>query len=197
MDTRPLELFRDEMRPEFEVVVDDRAIFLRSAEPPSWIQLFADAQWWVKALGAYAALYVSELVKESAKETWRHRAKMARASVAAGNRILRIARSLKKLQGELPDRTDLVLGLPVPDDHFGVRFVVFGRDEDLLAAEIALFVRHLPAIERLVEDEGLRLGKVVGAVNLQLREDGTLHVGWMDRERLNLEERILVLPNGT
>jgi hypothetical protein len=58
-----LEEFGKDLSPDFEFEVSDGRIFLRSAEPPSWIQLFADAPWWIQGLGAYAALYVAELVK--------------------------------------------------------------------------------------------------------------------------------------
>src|SRR5688572_5048220 len=69
-DVSLLELrhFSNELRTELQVEVEDNQIFLRSAEPPSWVALLANADWWVKGLAAYAALFVAELVKEGAKE---------------------------------------------------------------------------------------------------------------------------------
>src|SRR6266567_9622734 len=148
IDPAVLEILRADLAPELELTIDERSIVLKSAEPPSWIQFFADAPWWVKVLGAYATLYVAELVKEAAKETWRERAKLARRTVAAGNTVVKLARSLVKLRGALPGRSKLILGLPVPDDYFGVRFELVGKDEEILAAEISLFVRYVPAIEK-------------------------------------------------
>jgi hypothetical protein len=178
-----------------ELQVDERLILLRSAEPPSWIQFFAEAPWWVKALGAYAALYVAEITKEAGRDTWRNRAKVASAAIGSKNQIARFARGLLKLKARVAPRTKLVLGLPIPDDYFGVRFELVGRDEDLLAAEIALFARYVPAIERLIEAEGLRYGRVTGAVMLTIGDDTSLRVTWMDRERLEVEERVLRLDD--
>lgn len=66
----PLDLlrkFRDNIARNLSVVVDDRQIFFKSTEPPSWLVLLADAPWWVKALGTYAALFVAKIVAEAAK----------------------------------------------------------------------------------------------------------------------------------
>lgn len=176
-----------------DVVIVARPIVLRSAEPPSWIQLFAEAPWWVQALSAYAAVYVAEIVKGAGKETWQNRAKIASTVAGTMNRIARFAFSLIKLKSAAKARTKLVLGLPVPDDHFGVRFELIGQDEDVLATEIALFVNYIPAIEQLIEAEGLSEGQVTGAIILVVTDDASLRVTWMDRECLEVQERLLRL----
>ena len=58
-----------ELGPEFGLDVDERQVVFKSAHPPSWIVFFADADWWIKALTAYAGLYVAEIVKEAGKQT--------------------------------------------------------------------------------------------------------------------------------
>jgi hypothetical protein len=57
-----LQAFASELGSEFHVEVADSQIFLRSAEPPSWVSLLAQADWWTKLLAGYAALFVAELV---------------------------------------------------------------------------------------------------------------------------------------
>jgi len=191
IDLKSLASFRDDLSDEFDIEVDENQIFLRSAEPPSWIQFLADAPWWLKAFGGYAALYVAELVKEAAKTTWAERAAIARKSKQTTKSLGRFARHLVNLRSSLPERSRLVIGLPIPDDHFGVRFELLGKDEDVLAAEIAVFVGFVPAIERLIELEGLKQGRVVGAINLLVTADMCLTVAWMDRETLTIQERML------
>lgn len=191
IDPNVLESLRHELSPDLELVLDKRSIMLRSAEPPSLIQFFAEGQWWLKALGAYAALYVAEIVKEAGKETWKNRTKILRVSVAAGDKILKFARALTKMRESLPVRSKLVLGLPVPDEYFGVRYELVAREADLMASEIALFVSYIPQIEKLVVSEGLRKGNVTGPLMLTTCDDLTLKVTWMDRKSLTIEERAL------
>lgn len=186
-----LQEFGRDLGPDFDFAVSDSRILLRSAEPPSWIQLFADAPWWIQGLGAYAALYVAELVKEAGKTTWKERAKLVPASFRTGNALGKLTHALLRLGGGADERTKLVLGLPVPDDYFGVRFELVGRGEDIVAAEIALFVRHLPALEVLLAREVIPQG-VVGAVNVLVRDDGAIMVAWMSRD-LQFREHVLQL----
>ena len=90
-----------DLAPEIELEVDDRQLFMKSTEPPSWITFLADADWWVKALAAYAALYIAELVREAAKDTWKNRAKAISGLAAAGNQIRQLAESMAHLRARL------------------------------------------------------------------------------------------------
>jgi hypothetical protein len=196
IDPALLMRMREELSPDVEMQLDPRVIGLRSVEPPSWVQFFAEAPWWGKALGAYAALYVAEIVKEAGKETWKQRARVAQAVISSTNGLAKFAASLARLRRDLPVRSRLVLGLPVPDDYFGVRFELKGRDEELMAAEIALFVRHVSGIQALIESEALK-ERVTGAVWLTLLERGAMSVSWMDNDSLTIQERVLELPHET
>lgn len=82
------------------------------------------------------------------------------------------------------------------DDYFGVRFELLGRDEDVLAAELAVFVSFVPAIEALIEKEQLAQGRVAGAVTLLVDEELSLTVAWMDSDTLRSHVRILRHPGG-
>jgi hypothetical protein len=98
--------------PEFEVAVDESQVSLRSNDPPSWVTFLAEASWWTQLLSAYAALYVAELVKEAAKETWRSRQKALIIAKAAGNRLRQLADSIADLRSRLSAPTTLGIGLP-------------------------------------------------------------------------------------
>jgi hypothetical protein len=193
IDLTELQPYWSELESELAVLIEERTVFLRSVNPPTWIQFFADSAWWVKALGAYAAIYVAAIIKEAGGDTWRDRARLVAPAIETENRVLKLARALVRLREQLPARCKLVLGLPVPDDYFGVRFELLGRDQEVLAAEIALFVQYVPAIERLIESEGIEYGEVTGAVTLVIEEDSSLRVAWMDRESLKVAKRIVHL----
>jgi hypothetical protein len=83
-----------------------------------WVALLADADVWVKALGAYAALFVAEIVKEAAKDTWRNRAKAAAIGSATFGLLGKMASSITLLKRRLADRTSVAIGLPIPNDYF-------------------------------------------------------------------------------
>jgi hypothetical protein len=186
--------FRSDLSADLDIEVDESQIYLRSAEPPSWIQFLAEAPWWVQGFGAYSALYVAELTKEAAKTTWAERASIARRTVAATQKLGRFAHRLAQLRTALPKHSQLVIGLPVPDDHFGARFELLGIDEDVLAAEVAVFASFVPALEALVRTERLDQGRAIGAINLLVTEELFLKVAWMDRETLSFQERLLRHP---
>lgn len=189
-----LRQFRDELSTDLDIEVDEGQIYLRSAEPPSWIQFLAEAPWWVQAFGAYSALYIAELVKEAAKTTWSERAAIARKTRAATQKLGSFTRRLARLRATIPEQSQLIIGLPVPDDHFGTRFELLGRDEDVLAAEVAVFASFVPALEDLFLSEQLDKDRVVGAINLLVTEELYLRVTWMDRETLSIQERLLRHP---
>lgn len=186
--------FRDELSDDLDIVVDESQVYLCSIEPPSWVQFFAESSWWVQAFGAYSAVYVAELVKEAAKTTWAERAAIARKTLRAKQKLGAFARRLAMLCATLPKHSQLVIGLPVPDNHFGTRFELLGRDEDVLAAEVAVFASFVPALEGLVRTEQLDKGRVVGAINLMVTEQLCLKVAWMDKETLSINERLLQHP---
>jgi hypothetical protein len=184
-----LHAVRAELGADFQLEVDESQIFLRSAEPPSWVTFLAEADWWVKAMAAYAALYIAEIVKEAGKDTWKHRAKALSAAVAAANLVRRFGTALANLRKRLPSRTRIEIALPIPDDYFCTRVELTGTDADDLAVQIALFVHHLPALVELMRDEELDRRNVAGGILLTLLPDASLHVRWQDNDALREHTR--------
>lgn len=180
---------------ELPTEVDESQIFMRSTEPPSWVSLLADADVWVKLLGAYAALFVAELVKEAAKDTWRNRGKAVAGAgaILVRGQLRRLATAIAALRKRLSQRTSIGVGLPVPNDYFSTRLALEGGDPDLLCAQLALFVHHLPAISALVEEHGLAEGGAATGLFLALQDDGSILVSWHDPKTLEIRRKILSL----
>jgi hypothetical protein len=173
-----------ELGADFQLEVDERQIFLKSAEPPSWVTFLAEADWWIKVMGAYAALYIAEIVKEAGKDTWKHRAKALSAAVATANLIRRFGTALANLRKRLPLRTRIEIALPIPDDYFCTRVELIGTEADDLAVQIALFVHHLPMLVEFMRDKKLDRRNVAGGISLKLLPDASLHVRWQDNDTL-------------
>ena len=182
-----------DLAPEIELEVDDRQLFMKSTEPPSWITFLADADWWVKALAAYAALYIAELVREAAKDTWKNRAKAISGLAAAGNQIRQLAESMAHLRARLAPRTRIEFGIPFPEEHWPTRFQLLGSDPDEIALQLALFVHHLPALQSFIVVNGLNGRRVAAGMSLKLLADGSLEVSWQDGDSLTLRKHVLKL----
>jgi hypothetical protein len=190
----PLEALREwatELNPEFEAAVDQGQVHLRSIEAPSWVTLLAEASWWTKLLAAYTALYVAEIVKEAAKDTWRNRAKALSAAKIAGNRLRDLADAFADLRRRVGAPTTLGIGLPVPNEFFSTQLTLEGTDSDELLPQLALFIHHLPALSRFISEHGLTDGRVATGVFLRLRDDGDLLISWHDRRSLEIHEHVL------
>ena len=181
-----------ELQPDIDVVVESSQIHLRFADPPSWVSFIADAPWWVQTMGLYASVYVAELFKEAAKTTWKERVNWVSATGRGVNHLTNFATTLVKFGLSRPRSTRLQLALPIPHDYFGVQFEVLGREEDLVAAEIAMFVHHVPGIQALLEQDEVRL-RITGMVVVQLLESGSAKVTWMNKDSLEFEVTVLPL----
>lgn len=188
-----LDEFAQGLSPDFDVEVSRSQIVLLSMEPPSWVSLLAQAEWWEKGLIAASTLYVAEIIKEAAKDTWKNRSKAVTAIVGATNQIKKIAEKIVALKLRASERTNFVVGLPVPNEYFGVRLALSAEDIYTLQLEISLFVHHLPALTNLMRAEDLEGSKPATGLFLSLLENGDLQVMWFDRNSLAQQQRILPL----
>jgi hypothetical protein len=187
--------FKDELRADIEVKVDERQVIFKAAEAPSWITFLAAADWWVQVLATYAALYVAEIVKEAAKDTWRDRAKAISAVTQAAIGIKKISGGIAKLRKRLSARTGIKIGLPIPDEYFATWLELYGTDTEELEIEIALFVHHLRNLSLLMQSEKLDGDRVLSVIQFKLLEDGSLEVAWIDKESRTPQKRVLSLDN--
>jgi hypothetical protein len=181
-----------ELGSDFGVAIEEMPRIYKGGVPPSWIRLYADADWWIKGLGAYAALYVAEIVKEAAKDTWRNRGKIAAAAVSTGGRVRQLAVALAKLRHRFRPETSIEIGLPFPDDYDGTLLEITGDDADELAAQCAVFVHYLPALLKLIREEGLGRATIATGIQLAVRPDLSLEVSWQDGS-LARQVRVLTL----
>jgi len=194
-DDVPIAILRElsrELEPDIKVSVDDRQIGLRSVDPPSWITFLAETDWWLKALAAYSAIYIAELVKEGAKETWKNRSKISSGLKTAGNKIWKLSSEIARLKSRMAKRTKLQIGTP-EQNQFSCSLEFFGSDAEMLAVQIALFIHHLPAVRDIFSTETQSEKRILGSVLLILLDDSSLEVSWIDAKTFFRERRILPL----
>lgn len=188
---------REDLAPDVAFEVDDRQIFLRSVDAPSWVSFLAESPWWIKMLAAYSAVYVAEIVREAAKDTWKSRAKAVAAVRGAGNRLWRLAEGIKGLRKRLPGRTRIEVGLPFPEEYFATCLELSGSTVEEIALQLALFVHHLPGLEALISSQSLDRDRVAGGMRLRLLGDGSLAVSWQDGQTLEVRQQVLRIGDPT
>jgi hypothetical protein len=180
--------------PDISVEVSESQFFLLSADPPSWVSLLATFDWWFP-LKAGATVFAAELMKEAAKDTWKNKAAIASwARRTTGEVLHRLATSIAQLKSRLSRHTSILIGLPVPDEHFGARLALSDDGPDAMLFEIAVLVAHLPALRAFLETESPQ--PIAGFI-LSVGTDGSLEVSWLDRASLNEERRVLHIGSTT
>jgi hypothetical protein len=176
----------------WHVEVDDAQMFFRSMDVPSWVSVVAEAPWWVQFLAASASVYVSGIISETGKDTWKNRGKIAAALRTAPSAIGKLAEFIVAAQGAGNPRTFVTLGIPFPDEHNTTHLKLNYTSPVELEFEIALFVHYVPAIKALWEREGLHECHPVGGILLEFgTDDCSLLVAWLDRKSLERKERVL------
>lgn len=190
-----LEDFNAELPTELRGEIVSSQIYLRSADPPSWVTFLADADWWIKALAAWVALYVAEIAKEAGKDTWKNRGRLLAAGRRLGARATSaFARSISRLAGRLEARTELWIGVPVPDYFFSTTIRLDGQDPHDVTLTLAAFILHLPALIELINEQNLQDNAASGVL-LVIRDDMSLEVSWANAETLRPERAVLQLPD--
>ena len=176
---------------DWHAEVDDAQMFFKAMDVPSWVSVVAEAPWWAQFLAASASVYVSSIIAEAGKDTWKNRGKIAAAVRHAPSAISTFAHFLLSAREAGGSRTFVTLGIPFPDEHNTVHRKLDYSTQDELEFLIALFVHHLPALEELWKREGLLENRPVGGMTLQFGNDCSLLVAWMDRKSLSTCERVL------
>ena len=190
---QPLVDLQADLRAEFHVSAEDSRFFAKSLDAPSWVRLVAELSWWQQALAAAAALYVAELVKEAAKDTWKSRAKLIPVAVAAGSSVKRFVALVRTFKSKLSSRTVVIVGLPDPDEYFGVHFELPFDDPASTELAMALFVHYQPAVARLIKEHQASGIRAITGYFLELLPDASLHVSWFDSKSLKREEVFIAL----
>lgn len=194
IDIATIQEFEESLGKDLNAALDERGLSYRSPNAPSFVQLLADAPWWAQLLGTAASLLVAEIIKEAGKDAWKQKSKLAAVVAAAGAKMLRLGSSIVSLRENLPKGTTIAVGLPIPDDIFGLRLNLGESGLDLVD-EITIFALYLPLIEKAIERNALSEGKVTGAIFASLHEDLSLKIAWMDRGSLRIIEERLQLED--
>jgi hypothetical protein len=136
-----------------QIEVSESRRFFKAAAAPSWIALLSDPPAWIALLGVPVTIFLGELIKEAAKDSWRNKQRVGRVLAQPVLLPLRsLASSLARFRSEVPERTEIEVGFPIPDAYFGTRLSLSGHETEEFAFELAVFVHHTSAIQHLLKE---------------------------------------------
>ena len=191
----PLDVIKDFqslLSSNFDVETEGGQFFHKSSDPPTWITLIAEAEWWMTALGAAAVIFVKTLIQEVAKSTWKGLSKATPTKTIYGNAVKIFANNTFSFVENLAPRTQLFLSIPIPDKYNASSLNLTLGSCDEIAMQVALFAHHLPGLLRLIKNEISPDDRILGSFQLTLLEDGSLKVVWKTMS-FDLQSRVLIL----
>lgn len=170
--------------------IDERQYFFKSVEPPSWVQLLASVEAWQALLGAGVSLYVSSIIAEAGKETWKSRKSINKAVASGSQMLLQLAKRLVTLQSLVGQGTTFEVGIPFEDDRYSALLPITTSSAENIELQLAQFSIHAKTLGELLSRTDV---KPVGWIILSLTENGDLFVQWMDCDSLKQREETLSL----
>ena len=170
--------------------IDESQYFFKSMEPPSWVQLLADVKAWQALLGAGVSVYVSGMLAEAGKETWKGRASAYKAIRSGSKMLLQIAKRIVTLQSLVGPDTRIEVGIPIIDGYYSALLPITTGSPEHIELQHARFSAHSTALGARLDRADI---KPLGWVILSFAEDGDLRVQWMDRDSLQSREETLSL----
>jgi hypothetical protein len=163
-------------------VEDGGRVVMLSAEPPQFIQILGDALTWTNALKAASAIYLGQLAKNAADDTWKHkRAIFDGLKSGVARPLAVVVQALRDVRTKLRARSSVVVGLNVPQSAFGAVFATESADEAELAWHLAQFVLRVDRIQAVIDAEMKGEQAPLGRVHLAIQPDGAILVRWVTR----------------
>jgi hypothetical protein len=168
-------------------VGDARWLVRKSVDPARdapFLQLIGDVATWLP-LSAAATVFFSTLAKRAADATWDALARAFQQKDAKP--LADVATALGKAMEKSGPATELIVGLSIPDRHWGTALVIRDADPVKIAAEFAVFIAHAEKIARTMEAEVAAGRAPLGRARISIEGD-TVVVRWMSQGDLAKHE---------
>ena len=163
-------------------------VLLRSADPPSIIELLGAVALWVP-LAAAAKAYLEQIAKRAGDATWDSLASLFKGKEM--NPIIDIATTLSTVVDEIDGEVKIVFGLNIPDEIFETTISANARDPAEVARALSSFVVHAELLSEFIHSEFEQGRKPLGPVIITLQDDGRLLLKWCDQTDFQVREKYL------
>jgi hypothetical protein len=176
---------------DWDIEIENAQSQFRSMDVPSWVSIVAESPWYVQLFAASVSVYFSGILSEAGKDTWKNRGVVVDAIKRAPTAISKLAKFIISAGALGSDKTFVTLAIPFLDEYNTIRLKLDFVSQEELEVLIAAFVHHLPALQALLESKELLDDDPVGGMQLELGDDYSMLVTWMDRKDLQINENVL------
>jgi len=150
----------------------------KSADPslgPQLIQLIGDAAAWAPLVSA-ATVYLSTLAKRAADATWDGLTSLFKSKEVKP--LADVAATLANAAQQAEGEVEIVVGLDIPEKHWGTVMVIKAKNPEEIACAIGSFVLHAERLAKEMKAEVAAGHAPLGRATINLEEDGSLTVRW-------------------
>ena len=163
----------------------------KTAELSSFVQIMGEALQWLSPLKVAATVFLSQLAKEAATEVYKNKARIAAAlAAAAAAPLRRAAAALGRARSDSPQKPEIVVGLPIPDDYFGTALTFPVDTEEEIALLLAQFVVRVERIQQVIAGEVSDGHPPLGRVQVIPNGSGGFLLRWIDQKFEKHEQEI-------
>lgn len=163
-------------------ISEPQVLCFRSADPPSVIQLLGDHWAWlpISAAAVFFSKYLSTLGKRSAEATWDGLASLFNSNEVKP--LADVSRALATAADSVDGNVTIVVGLNIPDDHFGTAISIKPGDPEEVGRVLASFIVHVEQISKAMKAEVKAGHTPLGRAHIELQDDGSLLVNWVAQD---------------
>jgi hypothetical protein len=182
--------FVSEISSHLNIKDDPTVHYLRSADPPSVIQIVGSVVEWLDLYKVVSIVFVSTITKEIAKDLYKNKGKILHALGQATVKPLKafvdlIIRNKERIDKE---KIHLIFSLNIPDEIMGTNLQLQGASEEELAWQFANFIIRLEKIEGELNNLISSAKPPLFPVSLLSQDDGSIIIKYMDKVDLELHE---------
>lgn len=167
---------------EDEHLAEERSrLALFSGEPPSFVNLLIDAEWWIKAFGFYAAIFLGAIVKEAGKDAWRNKREIPATIGKYGNKFISLIEKIQDLREKLQKKTlcNIIIRLTTYPDYLGTQINLSFASTEEGTLCLAIFTKHVPVLLDFIRDNDI-VSRAATGIHLRINEDYSISVKWLE-----------------
>jgi hypothetical protein len=194
IDARQAQRLATELRRHLEV--DGPYTFFRKGADPSaiqqCIQLIGDAAEWAILLPPakwFLKPYLETLGPIAAHATRDGLAALFKRKEVKP--LAEVVTSLANARGASSGHVDIVVGLDIPDPHFGTALHITANSAEEIAHALAVFVTKANELSTMMKAEVAASRAPLGGALITLEKDGSLTVRWRSKDFAEHEKRML------
>ena len=169
--------------------------FRKGADPaaiPQYIQLIGDLVWWLPLLVPakwFLKSYLETLGPMAAHATRDGLAALFKKEEVKP--LADVATALADARDASSGRIEIVVGLNIPDPHFGTALHITANSAEEIAHALAVFVTHANELSTIMKAEVAAGRAPLGRALITLEKDGGLTIRWRCKDFADHEKRIL------